>query len=76
MMDAKAIANAIAQDRIEFVLSYEIYKTLDVEVQKELDRNFWRFSGPDGYEFDAMDADAKEHFAKQEMVIHHSIFER
>ena len=74
-MDVKEIVRVIAQDRFEFTLSYEFYKTLDIEVQKELDRNFWRFSGPDGYEFDAMDADAKEHFAKQEMVIRHSIFE-
>lgn len=75
MMDVKTIVKAIAQDRKEFTLSYEIYKSLDVEVQKELDRNFWRFGGPHGYEFDEMDADAKAHFANEEMVIHHSIFE-
>ena len=75
MMEVKAIVNAIAQGRKEFTLSYELYNTLDVEVQKELDRNFWRFGGPNGYMFDEMDDEAKAHFANQEMVIHHSIFE-
>lgn len=75
-MHAKMMVNALAQGRKEFTLSYEYYKTLSVEVQKELDRNFWRFGGPNGYEFDEMDAEAKAHFANQEMVIHHSIFER
>ena len=75
MMNAKVIVNAIAQGRKEFTLSYEIYNSLDIEVQKELDRNFWRFGGPNGYEFDEMDAEVKAHFANQEMVIHRSIFE-
>ena len=74
-MNVKTIVEAIAQGRKEFTLSYELYKKLDVEVQKELDRNFWRFGGPKGYEFDEMDETAKKHFAKEEMVIHHSIFE-
>ena len=75
MMSVKTIVNAIAQDRKKFILSYEIYRQLDIEVQKELDRNYWRFGGPKGYEFDEMDADTKAHFANEEMVINHSIFE-
>lgn len=76
MMSVKDIVKAIAQERNEFMLSYEVYNSLDVEVQKELDRNYWRFPmGRKGYLFDEMDAEAKAHFAGEEMVIHHSIFE-
>ena len=75
MMSVKTIVKAIAQDRKKFILSYEIYRQLDIEVQKELDRNYWSFGGPKGYEFDEMDADAKAHFVNEEMVINHSIFE-
>ena len=76
-MDAKSIMKAIAQDRKEFTLSYEIYNSLDIEVQKELDKNYWRFPvGSKGYLFDEMEDEAKAHFANEEMVIHHSIFEK
>ena len=76
MMDVKTMVKAIAQGREEFVLSYEIYNSLDIEVQKELDKNYWRFPvGSKGYLFDEMEDDAKAHFANEEMVINHSIFE-
>lgn len=76
-MNVKTIVKAIAQDRNEFLLSYEIYNSLDIEVQKELDRNYWRFPiGSKGYLFDEMDAEAKAHFANEDMVIRHSIFEK
>ena len=77
MMNVKTIMNAIAQGRKEFNLSYEIYNSLDIEVQKELDRNYWRFPmGSKGYLFDEMEEEAKAHFANEEMIIRHSIFEK
>lgn len=76
-MDAKTMMKAIAQDRKEFTLSFEIYRSLDIEVQKELDKNYWRFPHPSkGYLFEEMEEEAKAHFANEEMVIHHSIFEK
>ena len=76
-MDAKTIMNAIAQGRKEFTISFEIYNSLSLEVQKELDKNYWRFPLPrKGYLFEEMEEEAKAHFANEEMVIHHSIFEK
>lgn len=76
-MDAKTIMNAIAQGRKEFTISYEIYNSLSLEVQKELDKNYWRFPmGSKGYLFDEMEQEAKDHFANEEMIIRHSIFEK
>ena len=76
-MDAKTIMNAIAQGRKEFILSFEIYNSLSLDVQKELDKNYWRFPHPSkGYLFDEMEDEAKAHFANEEMVIRHSIFEK
>lgn len=76
MMNVKDIVKVIAQGRKEFTLGYEFYNSLDAEVQKELDRNFWRFGMPNGYMFDEMEDEIKAQLAKEEMVIHHSIFER
>lgn len=76
-MDAKTIMNAIAQGRKEFTLTDEIYNSLSLEVQKELDKNYWRFHvGSKGYLFDEMEPEAKAHFANEEMVIRHSMFEK
>lgn len=77
MKSVKTIVEEIARGREEFMIPYNIYNSLDVEVQKELDRNYWRFPiGSKGYLFDEMDAKAKAHFANEDMVIHHSIFEK
>ncbi len=77
MMNVKTMVNVIAQGRKEFILSYEIYNSLDIEVQKELDKNYWRFPmGSKGYLFDEMEAKEKAHFENEEMVIYHSIFEK
>lgn len=77
MKSVKVIVEEIARGREEFMIPYDIYNSLDIEVQKELDRNYWRFPiGSKGYLFDEMDAEAKAHFAGEDMVIHRSIFER
>lgn len=77
MKSVKTIVEEIARGREEFMIPYDIYNSLDIEVQKELDRNYWRFPiGGKGYLFDEMDAEAKAHFANEDMVIHHSIFEK
>ena len=76
-MNAKTIMKAIAQERKEFTLTDEIYNSLSLDVQKELDKNYWRFHvGTKGYLFEEMDAEEKAHFEDKEMVIHHSIFEK
>lgn len=74
-MNVKAIVKAIVQGRKEFTIDYKVYNELDIEIKKELDRNFWRFGGPNGYMFDEMDDEAKAHFANEEMIIRRSIFE-
>lgn len=75
IIDVKVAVKEIAKGRKEFTLSTAEYRALSIEVQKELDKNFWRFPAfSKGYVFEEMDDDAKAHFANEEMVIHHSTF--
>lgn len=75
MENVIAKMNEVTQGRKEFELSFQEYNKLSVEVQKELDRNYWRFPMMSKYLFEEMDIEAKTHFAGEEMVIRHSIFE-
>lgn len=74
-MEIKDIVRCISRGEKEFSLTYEFYNSLPLEIQKEIDRNYWRFGMPKCYLFTEMLADEKAHFAAEEMVIHHSIFE-
>ena len=73
--DVKEVVRCITGGEQEFTLSYEFYNSLDLEVQKEIDRNYWRFGLPKGYSFSLMDEKAKKHFTENDVVIHHSLFE-
>ena len=69
--EIKAKVAEVSQGRQEFELSTPEYNALGLEVQKELDRNYWRFpSFSHGYRFREMDEEAKAHFKNEEMVIH------
>ena len=75
MLNVIEMMNEVTKGRKEFELSFEEYAKLDIEVKKELDRNYWRFPMMNKYLFDEMDIEAKTHFAGEEMVIRRSIFE-
>lgn len=66
----------VTQGREAFDLTAMEYNSLTLEVQKELDKNYWRFPNfKGGYSFKEMYPEEKEHFKNEEMVIYHSIFE-